>query len=214
MPDFIRAYSAEKKLLRMQEIMNATDRLFKKNTYQNISLSTIAKELKWSRGNLYKYVTTKEEIFLEIFLCKHKKFTKNILNTLTNIPHNDIETFAKTWADVAYDHWDYLKYHSILLTIIETNVTAERLAIFKQAIMEDFKKITNLLMDFCQIKENKALELQYTILYHTNGLYMSCAYNPILEEALTLAHIPVIEFDFQENLSKFIKNQLLIYTKI
>ena len=34
--------------------------------YTEIAITTIADKLIWSRANLYKYVTIKEEIFLEI----------------------------------------------------------------------------------------------------------------------------------------------------
>lgn len=34
--------------------------------YTEIAITTIADKLIWSHANLYKYVTTKEEIFLEI----------------------------------------------------------------------------------------------------------------------------------------------------
>ena len=34
--------------------------------YTEIAITTIADKLIWSRANLYKYVTTKEEIFLEL----------------------------------------------------------------------------------------------------------------------------------------------------
>lgn len=66
MNDFIRARSSEQKEFRMSEIKNAADMLFKKHPFSDITLTTIAENLGWSRANLYKYVTTKEEIFLAI----------------------------------------------------------------------------------------------------------------------------------------------------
>ena len=67
MTDFVRARSEEQKQARMAEIKAAADSLFNSVTYQEITLSTIAGKLSWTRANLYKYVTTKEEIYLEIF---------------------------------------------------------------------------------------------------------------------------------------------------
>ena len=70
MTDFVRARSEEQKQARMAEIKAAADSLFNSVTYQEITLSTIAGKLSWTRANLYKYVTTKEEIYLEI--CSDK----------------------------------------------------------------------------------------------------------------------------------------------
>lgn len=70
MTDFVRARSEEQKQARMAEIKAAADSLFNSVPYQEITLSTIAGKLSWTRANLYKYVTTKEEIYLEI--CSDK----------------------------------------------------------------------------------------------------------------------------------------------
>ena len=64
MAEFIRARSPEQKGQRLDEIKGAVRRQFAERPYHEITLTTIAEELGWSRANLYKYVTTKEEIFL------------------------------------------------------------------------------------------------------------------------------------------------------
>ena len=74
MTNFTRARSSEQKEERMREIKCAAERQFEQRTYQSISLSTIAEELSWSRANLYKYVTSKEEIFLEISGDKYSEY--------------------------------------------------------------------------------------------------------------------------------------------
>lgn len=61
MPAFKRARSAEQKQERMREIKRAAADLFATRPYHEITLTTIAEQLSWSRANLYKYVTTKEE---------------------------------------------------------------------------------------------------------------------------------------------------------
>ena len=61
--NFIRAKSQENKNIRIQQIMDTTDKLFYEKTYHEITLTMIAKEMNLARGGLYKYVTSKEEIF-------------------------------------------------------------------------------------------------------------------------------------------------------
>ena len=74
MTNFTRARSSEQKEERMEEIKRAAERQFSQRTYQSITLSTIAEELSWSRANLYKYVTSKEEIFLELSADKYSRY--------------------------------------------------------------------------------------------------------------------------------------------
>lgn len=61
----MRARSSSQKEERMTEIKKAADAQFAEKPYHMITLTTIAEQLSWW-ANLYKYVTTKEEIFLEL----------------------------------------------------------------------------------------------------------------------------------------------------
>ena len=53
MTEFVRARSEEQKQARMAEIKAAADELFCSVPYQEITLSTIAGKLSWTRANLY-----------------------------------------------------------------------------------------------------------------------------------------------------------------
>ena len=66
MAEFIRARSSAQKEQRMQEIKRAANDLFHERRYHEITLKAIAEKLGWSHAALYKYVTTKEDIFLEL----------------------------------------------------------------------------------------------------------------------------------------------------
>ena len=88
-----RARSPEKKQERFQQIMDVTNQLFLSHSYHDITLTTIAKKLNWSRGNLYKYVNTKEEIFLELYLEKQNRFIEDLKQSFT-LQQLDEKTFA------------------------------------------------------------------------------------------------------------------------
>ncbi len=84
----------------MREIMRVTDTLFHETTFHGISLTTIAERLEWSRGNLYKYVTTKEEIFLELYREKHRAWIEAVAAAFADSTALPPETFAKRGAGV------------------------------------------------------------------------------------------------------------------
>ena len=48
--NFIRAKSQENKNIRIQQIMDTTDKLFYEKTYHEITLTMIAKEMNLARG--------------------------------------------------------------------------------------------------------------------------------------------------------------------
>ena len=66
MAEFVRARSDEQKEQRLSEIKQVTRNLFSELSYHEITLAAIAERLGWSRAALYKYVTSKEDIFLEL----------------------------------------------------------------------------------------------------------------------------------------------------
>ena len=82
MAEYIRARSDEHKEERMTQIKDATATLFESAPYAEITLTTIAEKLGWSRANLYKYVTTKEEIILEIAADKMEAYYVSLISAM------------------------------------------------------------------------------------------------------------------------------------
>lgn len=200
---FIRAKSQENKNIRIQQIMDATDRLFHEKTYHEITLSVIAKEVNLARGGLYKYVSSKEEIFLMIYLQKQNAMLQDIVKQLIDkkiTPDLLLEVMSQT----IYQHLDFIKYHQILNAIIETNVTIEKLAEFKVKTYEQTKDLFNILEKALNKDRQKIFDLYLTILYHCVYLYDRVAYQKNYIEAMKLANLEIEDIDFIEHLSHFI----------
>ena len=96
--DFIRARSDEHKEERMTQSKEATASLFENEPYAEITLTTIAQKLGWSRANLYKYVTTKEEIILEIASDKMTTYYTALLSAFPERNNFSLETIAEVWS--------------------------------------------------------------------------------------------------------------------
>ena len=87
------------------------------------------------RANLYKYVTTKEEIFLEISAEKMAVYYGSLLSAFPEGNNFTPDVIAEVWAGIVNANQDYMRYVSYLNPVIETNVTVERLAVFKKEIL-------------------------------------------------------------------------------
>ena len=99
MADYIRARSDEHKEERLSQIKEATAELFASCPYSEITLTTIAEKLDWSRANLYKYVTTKEEIFLEISAEKMAAYYGSLLSAFPEGNNFTPDVITEVWAD-------------------------------------------------------------------------------------------------------------------
>ena len=211
MTDFVRARSEEQKQARMAEIKAAADSLFNSVTYQEITLSTIAGKLSWTRANLYKYVTTKEEIYLEICSDKMHSYFDDLFAAFPEGKTWTPDEWAGRWADVLNDHRDYFRYSDILCTIIEVHVSACRLACFKKSYFTGKDAFVRLMADHFSLSDHDASEIFLAVLYHASGLCGSTHSNPVMKEALKIAGIPHKERDIRLSMYEFIRMNLWYY---
>lgn len=204
MGEFVRARSEEQKEQRMNEIKNAADKLFAIKTYHEITLGAIADELSWSRANLYKYVTSKEEIFLEIFQDKQVSYFDDLRAAFPAGSRYSNEITATVWAEILNNHQDYLHYGNILTTIIETNVSIERLAAFKTHYYNDADKLSELFSGNLGITTKDVDRLIYASYYYSVGICTDCSRSPKIKEALAYAGIKDKAMDFRDNMKEFL----------
>lgn len=205
MQDYIRARTEEQKEERLGQIKEAADSLFKEMPYTAITLTTIADKIGWSRANLYKYVTTKEEIFLELVLEKMTAYFNSMLAAFPEGNNFSAEVIAEVWAGILNAHKDYLRYVAYLMTIIETNVTVERLALFKKKWYSLADELGRRLSVMLGIEESSAAKLITDIQMYASQLVTSCLNNPLILQALKLIDREVKQTDFCEAIKDYTK---------
>lgn len=199
-----RARSPEKKQERFNQIMEVTNDLFLKQSYHDITLTTIAKALTWSRGNLYKYVNTKEEIFLEIYLSKQEEFIDSLKESF-EFKKIDQVYFANKLSQCFDQHRLHLRYHNILASIIETNVSVEKLADFKIKSYKQREYFFELLQVQCPHLSSKQVKMLFlTLMYHACGLDSHTHGTKLLEDAMALANLEIYYDDYCQLMSNFI----------
>lgn len=129
--DFQRARSSEEKNKRLDQIKKAAITLFDTCTYQDITLSKIGEEIDFTRANLYKYVSNKEDIYLHVLIDELNELVAEMEQELRrDMPLTAVD-FSRAWAAILIRHPRFMKLLSILFTIIEPNATLEALIEFK-----------------------------------------------------------------------------------
>lgn len=211
MTEFIRARSTEQKAQRLEEIKTVAEQQFSQHPYHEITLTTIANDLGWSRANLYKYVTTKEEIFLSLMSEKYQAYIDALCAALPVECGFNAEVVAEVWAGIANAHKEYFRYGDILNSIVETNVSVEKLADFKSTYYKGVEKLGDQLTSILNINPELIEKFITTIYYQGVGLCGWCRNNPIVSEALKLAHIEREEIDFKTEMKEFIYMCIMWY---
>lgn len=213
MPDFIRARSSAQKEQRMAEIKQAADELFHEKSYHEITLKGISERLGWSHAALYKYVSTKEDIFLELCADARGEYVSSLLAAYPNGCAYSHEVLAQVWTEQLNSHRDYLAYSDLLFTIIETNVSAERLAEFKRGYYEETDLLSKRFLENLGIEPDRAGRLFNSVLFHAVSINGWCTENPLVAEAMEIAGLEQRVPDFKEEMRDFIEMCLAHYCR-
>lgn len=211
MANFQRARSCAQKEQRMNDIKAAADELFSQLPYQEITLTTIAERLGWSRANLYKYVTTKEEIFLGITADKRDAYSAALLTALPTGCGFSNDTIADVWAGLAAAHRDHFRYGGMLFTVVETNVTLEKLTEFKRGYYHDLDIMKSQLASVLRVNAARIEDLVNAVYFHGVGLAGSCINNPLVVQAVANLGIERPPANFQASMRDFIAMALNWY---
>ena len=206
--DFIRARSDEHKEERLSKIKEATAELFRTAPYAEITLTTIAEKLGWSRANLYKYVTTKEEIFLEIASEKMDAYYGALIDAFKKASGRPANELSKIWADVLDANQDYMRYVSYLNPVIETNVTVERLAAFKKRYYDLANAFCGLLSAALNCSQEAAYKIQLDVLFYASSNAVCCYKNPLVQKALKKIKVVPPKMDFYADMQDFVSMRL------
>lgn len=204
MADFIRARSDEQKAQRLDQIKAAAEKQFAERPYHQITLTTIAEELDWSRANLYKYAATKEEIFLAIMADKRDAYTSALLAALPVGCDFTPEVASEVWAGIANAHYDFFRYNDLLFTVIETNVSIEKLVEFKRGYYDRLDATTSQLSAVLHVPKERVEELINTVNYHGVGLAVSCLNNPLVQQAVAQLNVTPKHANFKPAMRDFI----------
>ena len=205
MADFIRARSAEHKEERLAEIKRATAALFAKCPYHEITLSTIAEQLSWSRANLYKYVRTKEEIFLSLAEDARDAYVEALLAAFSECGELEPAEAARRWAGVLVDNEGWFRYLDLLFTIIESNVSHERLVAFKRGYYEALPALQAQLGAAWGVPGSRVVHLVNVVGYQATGLIVNACATPQVQAALEELGVEPEPIDARAELEEFIE---------
>lgn len=143
-----RARKPEQKAVRRDAILQAARELFLELEYDEISLNGIAREAGFSKPNVYRYFSTREEIFLSIFQEEQCRFADALVRRLRRIQAKDpVNAIAKVWVEEAVKHRTWLDLLPQLATSVERNSSVNQILEFKKSGYEHFDKLVETLQE-------------------------------------------------------------------
>lgn len=169
---WIRARSEEQKEVRMAEIVSAAARLYERHDYDDINMVSIAREARFTRSNLYKYFSTKEEIFIELIKNDINLWTDDLTAAFHGKKNPPVGEFAALWVAVFMKRKRLAGLISILFTTLEKNATVENLIDFKLTSKDNLAVLIGLLCGLYPVlTADKAMRFVFFQMAAAIGLY-------------------------------------------
>ena len=193
-----RARSEEQKAERIAEIVAATERLYKKHSFEEITFVAIAEEADFTRSNLYKYFRSKEEIFLEF--AKHDiiLWRKSLERAFKKEKTYKTDRFVTIWVDTLVKHKRLLGLISILFADLEKNASFDSFVDFKFATKDEIERVTELLCRiFPKLTPDDASRFIYLQISAAVGLYQMTDYSEIQLRAFEHPELKQFKVDFK-----------------
>jgi len=202
-----RARTDEKKNERKEAIHKAAFTLFKKNGYDNVSFNGIASEAGFTKSNMYRYFSSREEIFLNIFAGLFKKWVEDCIEKLQRLDQEEtINIFAKTWVESHMSHKQFLDLTPILFVSLERNSSYEQLLDFKKLAKDLLYmlsiEITRIYPDIHIDKAFKFLNLSFAA---TSSFWAASTQNEALKKIYEQEMFKDLETTFEEDLASSIE---------
>ena len=131
-----RARTDEKKNERKDAIFSAALTLFKQKGFDGVSFNAIAAQAGFTKSNMYRYFSSKEEIFLNIFAALFEDWFNDIIQRLQTLePNAQLDIFAEHYVESNAAYPEFLDLTPLMFTSLESNSSYEQLVEFKQLSM-------------------------------------------------------------------------------
>jgi len=198
-----RARTDDKKNERKDAIYQAALSLFKEKGYEGVSFNAIASEAGFTKSNMYRYFSSKEEIFLNIFKSLFEDWSVDCTQKLQALKQNpDVSEFAQTWVASHTPHPQFLDLTTILFISLEANSSYEQLLEFKTRSMELLYQLAvEISKVYPQFDNEKAFRF-LTLSFAASGNYWAAEskQNDALHKIYQLEPFKDMKPDYEKNL--------------
>lgn len=143
---------------RRQDILEGAAAVFEEHSFESVTLAMIARQAGVTRTNLYRYFSTREEIFLTLYMEDLTHWTQQAESTLKGPLSPD--TFIQPWVDSFSDFPRLLRLSPLLAISLEKNSSREFYIQTKQTLARLMDRIGHLLKTLLpELSEQDILDL-------------------------------------------------------
>lgn len=204
--DWQRARTDDKKSERKEAIYQAAFTLFKEKGYEGVSFNGIAAQAGFTKSNMYRYFTSKEEVFLNVFGDLFENWFNDCINQLKAFDHEeDSLKFAQAWVKILLKHPEFLDLTPLMFIALEANSSYEELIEFKRMSKGLLYQLALEISRIYPALEGENAFQFLTLSYAATANYWAGSkQNDALNQVYALEEFQMLKPDFERNLIRSI----------
>jgi AcrR family transcriptional regulator len=130
---------------RREEIIDACEKLYKTQSFKDITIKDIAQQTSFSRASVYNYFETKEEVFTALMQREYERWTEMLRSRTEGLKSLSAEQAAEILSDTLSDRVQLLKLLSMNHYDMEEHTRLELLTDFKKAFYGSIQAVRDLI---------------------------------------------------------------------
>ena len=177
------AYSEAERQHKKHQIMRAAAQMLELKDYDDVAVREIAEQLDFSKGTLYNFFSSKEEIFLELYKSELEAWLEELVEILTS--KTSLPDALTTLVAKHCQRRLFTKLMACLNTVLEINLDSTLLKDFKFYLLHHVQDVAQKLA-ICgsPIRPEDFPEFIIHYTAHFNGIYLMGRRSPNLVKVL------------------------------
>ncbi|MBU86216.1 TetR/AcrR family transcriptional regulator [Alcanivorax sp.] len=194
---FQRARSPEQKAERRAQILAAAATFFEQERFEAISLASIARKAGVTKAALYRYFSSKEALFLGLYLDE--------LEQVSLTPVNDSLPLWQALSELLVARPLFCRLTAILHSVLEQNLEEDAAREFKQSLLSRFTVLAQRIQQAYDLTGDQAatylMQVQQTLI----GCWAVSHPAPVVEKILDTPGLDLFRVDFKTALQAQLK---------
>ncbi len=142
-------HTPEQKQQTADTIAFAAGKIFQKKGYNQISMNEIAKQAGLSKGTLFNYYQTKEDLFMTVLLVGYQKYFTRLTEFLSNHPLKTIDDFKNfllgETKNLIVNYPALIRLNALRAPILESNSNLKETLANRQKLYRTSEKLSSLI---------------------------------------------------------------------
>lgn len=142
-------HTPEQKRAKAAAIAQVAGTIFQEKGFNQISMNEIAKRAGMSKGTLFNYYKTKEDLFMTVLLVGYQKYFADLAEILAGQPLKSVEDFKALLVgetkNLIEEHTALVRLNALRAPILESNSNLDETLVNRQKLYDVSEKLSQLI---------------------------------------------------------------------